>query len=89
MQELACRIVYDKANGKIILIHHTIIAPRAAAPSDSDIETHAMNLATKSTGRTPPEFEILSTDPSNLRHGFDQSVDVTKKELRVVPRKKK
>jgi hypothetical protein len=89
MDELACRIVYDKSNGKIALIHHTIIAPQAATPSDQDIETHAMDLAAKITGRNTSDFEILSTDPKNLRFGFDHSVDVTKKELRVVPREKK
>jgi len=79
-------VVYVTATGEIVHVHHTTVVPGATAPSGEEIEANAIRCATTATRRSAQELSILSIDRSDLHRGHRYSVDLTKKELRKLPR---
>ncbi len=77
--------VYNKVTGEIVHVHHNMTVPGGHAPSDEDVQAHAILLATKTKNRNPEELATISIHRNDLRRGYRYSVDTIKKELRTVP----
>jgi len=83
--ELECRVVYDKATGRIVHTHHTLVVPGAAVPSDEDIDAAAINHASRVIKGDPSGLATLRVPPaelSDVRHQH-YTVDTGTGQLRV------
>ncbi len=80
-------VVYDKVKGRILHVHHVLTIEGAQEASDSDVEKKAVELAT-SRGIKPAKISVLSVDPKLLESHARYKVDVKKRVLVELPRRK-
>jgi electron transfer flavoprotein alpha/beta subunit len=70
------RVVYDKATGRIVHTHQVMALPGAEIPSGIDIDAQARSLASRISGQSEEELDVLNVQPGEARSEVAYAVDL-------------
>lgn len=73
-------VVFDRTDGKIRHIHHSVTLEGGTETPDHDLEKRVLALAAK-RGMDPGTIDILRVDPDAIQPGSRYFVDVKKRSL--------
>jgi len=73
-------VVFDKAKGTILHVHHVVTIEGAQETSDSEVEKRALEL-TKDRGVKASKVGVLLVDPKAFERQVRYRVDVKKRAL--------
>jgi hypothetical protein len=74
------RVIYDRETGAILHIHQSVALPGIELPDDEELNAAAIELATKATGRSPTQIEVLNVG-EELKTGHAYRVNVQERRL--------
>jgi hypothetical protein len=81
-------VVFDKAKGTILHVHHVLTIEGGQETSDSEVEKKALELAI-SRGINASKVDVLSVDPKLFEQHARYKVDVKKQTLVALRRARK
>jgi hypothetical protein len=61
------RVIYDRASGEIVHIHHVVILPKAEAPDEEHLDADAVALASRFSKRPGAELLALKVESSEFQ----------------------
>ncbi|CAN5843566.1 hypothetical protein BH20ACI4_BH20ACI4_18610 [soil metagenome] len=73
------RIIFDRKTGEIIHIHQTSVLPGGKLPDENELRDSAIDLASRSTGTSGEQMEVISVREEDLRNNTKYKVDVKNK----------
>jgi hypothetical protein len=70
------RIVYDRETGEIIHVHQSVVLAGVKFPDEHELRASAVDLASKSTGKSGEQMDVLSVREEDLDAATQYKVDV-------------
>lgn len=70
------KVVYDKATGDIVHTHQVMALPGVQIPSGIDIDAQARVLASRISGKSEEELDVLNVQPEQVRSDAAYAVDL-------------
>jgi hypothetical protein len=68
-------LVYDAKSGEVVHGHKAVNLPFADAPSEEELESQALEMATEATDRGTAGLKVLEVSEKELEPGYVYSVD--------------
>ena len=81
------RVVYDRETGEILHIHQAVVLPGVKFPDENELRASAIDLASRSTGTSGEQMDVIRVREEDLKAHTKYKVDVQNKCLVIRPSK--
>jgi hypothetical protein len=80
VHSVKCVVVFDRVDGKIRHVHHSVTLEGGRETPERDLQTRALALAVK-RGLDPATVDVVQVEPDAIQPGTRYRVDVKKRSL--------